>query len=92
MYSPLQVAKIDPHDEKFKSLEWSICGIAGDSDPPAVQGDSGSLIFRTVQRDVVGMLTTGWVFNKVAYFTRIDDLSRDILSRTEAKDIRMYGA
>jgi hypothetical protein len=76
--------------EEPKSLEYSVCG--NDSSPPATFGDSGSLLFRSIGQDVVGMIFAGAEINKIAYFTRIDDLREDIMKQTGAKDFRMHNA
>lgn len=36
------------------------------------------------------MLVAGTEFNKIVYFTRIDDLREDIMKCTGAKDFRVY--
>ncbi|KAJ5085094.1 hypothetical protein N7532_009865 [Penicillium argentinense] len=94
LYSGLKVAKIRPKSEgeteEPKSLQYSVCG--NDSSPPATFGDSGSLLFRSIGQDVVGMIFAGAEINKIAYFTRIDDLREDIMKQTRAKDFRMHNA
>ena len=85
-YNGLQVAEI----EKGKyTLEYSITVFAEDGHA-ALTGDSGSLLC-TPLGEVVGMTIAGYNHNRIARFTRIDDLTKDIKEQSCAKDIRMWG-
>jgi hypothetical protein len=76
--------------EKGKyTLEYSIVGFTEDR-PAATKGDSGSLLC-TPHGEVVGMIIDGYYHNRIARFTRIDDLIEDIKEQSGAKDIRMLG-
>lgn len=84
-YSGLQVAEIE---EGRYTLEYSITEYAEDRHA-ALTGDSGSLL-RTPLGEVVGMIIAGFDHNPIARFTRIDDLTKDIMEQSGAKDIRMW--
>lgn len=84
-YNGLQVAEI----EKGKcTLEYSITAYYKDGHAMAPD-DSGSLLC-TITGEVIGMIIAGYEHNRIARFTRIDDLTNDIMEQSGAKDIRMW--
>ncbi|KAJ5738601.1 hypothetical protein N7493_001756 [Penicillium malachiteum] len=85
LYNALKVARIKSQTEGggYPLSRWSTV-------PPATRGDSGALLFRDIGQDVVGMIFAGAEINKIAYFTRIDDLCEDIMKSTGAIGFRMY--
>lgn len=92
-YTSLKTAKfatdtVNGTGDKIKTLEFSVLGY--NKEPAAFHGDSGSLVFRMIDETVVGMVIAGWENNDIAYFTRMDDLRRDILETTGGIDMRMY--
>ncbi|KAJ5681432.1 uncharacterized protein N7477_001372 [Penicillium maclennaniae] len=85
MYNGLKIAKIDNGQH---TLKYSITQATGGH--AAMAGDSGSLLC-TPNGEVVGMIIAGLDHNLIAWFTRIDDLIKDIKKKSGAKDIRMWG-
>ncbi|KAJ5167085.1 uncharacterized protein N7482_005866 [Penicillium canariense] len=86
-YNGLKVAEIE---NKKYSLEYSIVELT-ENGHAAMKGDSGSLLCTLCLGEVVGMIIAGYSHNRIACFTRIDDLTKDIKEQSGAKDIRMWG-
>lgn len=72
------------------TLEYSIVRFTEDGHA-AMKGDSGSLLC-TPTGEVVGMIIAGYDHNRITWFTRIDDLTKEIKEQSGAKDIRMWGS